>query len=76
MLTTIDNPFNPFTHWREWYAFDRDAGYFTSELLARTVITSDSLSEADQDLAIEMAIDEVVKENTLGLYKKIRDPNS
>jgi hypothetical protein len=71
MLTTLDNPFNPFTQFDEWRAFDEQAGYFTSQFLARIVITSDELSEADQSLAIEAAIDEIVKENVLGIYRKV-----
>ena len=71
MLTTVDNPYNPFTHFDEWYAFDMAAGYFSSALLARIVRTSDDLSEADQSLAIEQAIDEVVRENVLGIYRKV-----
>ena len=29
MLTTIDNPFNPFTNFDDWYAFDTSKGYNT-----------------------------------------------
>jgi len=73
MLTTVDNPFNPFTHFDEWHAYDEASGYYTSEFLARIVITSDELSEADQVLAIEHAIDEIVEENVLGLYRKVTE---
>ena len=75
MLTTVDNPYNPFTDYSDWYAWDVDAGYYTAAFLARIAITSDELSEADQDLAIELAIDEIVKENVLGLYKKVSQPS-
>jgi len=71
MLTTIDNPYNPFTHFSEWYSFDASAGYNTPSFLARVVLTSDELSEADQSIAIEQAIDEIVRENVLGIYKKV-----
>lgn len=71
MLTTIDNPFNPFTHYDEWAQFDRAAGYNTSEFLARIVRTSDELSEADQDLALEQGIQEIVSENVSGIYRRI-----
>lgn len=71
MLTTIDNPWSPVTHWDEWFAWDAAAGYHTPSLLARVAITSDELSEPDQDVALELAIDEIVKENVLGLYKKV-----
>lgn len=71
MLTTIDNPFNPFTHWDEWKSFDEDKGYYTCAYLARIAKTSDELSDADYDLAVEEAIDEICELNTLGLYKKV-----
>lgn len=72
MLTTTDNPYNPFTHWDEWLAFDTRAGYNTPAYLARIVLTSENLSEADQSQAIEDAIDEIVKENINGMYTKVK----
>jgi len=71
MLTTIDNPFNPFTEFEAWMQFDHSAGYYTSEFLARVVRTSDELSDADQDLAMELGMDEIVSENVLGKYRKV-----
>lgn len=71
MLTTVDNPFNPFTEWNEWYVFDAQKGYNTPSFLARITILSSDLSEADQDLAIEQAMDEIVKENVSGMWKKV-----
>ena len=71
MLTTVDNPFNPFTQFDEWYAYDENAGYHTSAFLARIVHNSEELSEPDQSVAIEAAIDEVVEINSLGLYRKV-----
>jgi hypothetical protein len=71
MLTTVDNPFNPFTNFDEWFAFDELLGYHTTAFLARIARTSDELSEPDQHAAIEYAIDEIVTENVLGLYKKV-----
>lgn len=71
MLTTIDNPFDPFTQYDEWLAWDEDAGYFTPGLLARFAVTSDELSVSDQELAIEYAIDEIVKENPMGVHRKV-----
>lgn len=71
MLTTIDNPFNPFNDWDEWYAFDEAKGYHSSALLDRVARTSDEMSEPDQDLAIEQAINDVIEMNDIGLYKKV-----
>jgi len=71
MLTTIDNPYDPFTQWDDWYAFDVEKQYNSCSYLARIAVTSDELSESDQHLAIEQAIDEIVEINSIGLYKKV-----
>ncbi len=71
MLTTTDNPWNPFDHYDEWYAYDTKAGHHSLAYLARIVVTSEELSELDQSLAIELAVDEIVRENLNGLYKKV-----
>lgn len=76
MLTTTDNPFDPFTQWDEWYAFDESKGYHTCAYLARITRSSDELSQTDEELAIETAIDEIVKLNVLGIYKKITRTDS
>ena len=71
MISTTDNPFNPFTQFDEWYHWDLAAGYASLGLLARLTVTSDDLSEADQSVAIENAIDEMVQENVVGRYIKV-----
>lgn len=75
MLTTIDNPFSPFTQWKEWYAYDVASGHHTCALLARITTTSDELSDVDQVIAIQDAIDEIVLENVSGVHRKILKEN-
>ena len=74
MLTTVDNPWNPFTHFDEWIQFDERSGYFTTQYLARLTLSSPDLSEVDQSDAIEQAIDEIVEQNVLGIYRKVEAP--
>jgi hypothetical protein len=76
MVTTADNPFNPFTQFDEWNTWDTSHGYHTLAFLARIVKTSSDLSEADQDFAIECAIDEIIEYNVSGVYKKVAEPTS
>lgn len=71
-LTTLDNPYSPFTQFREWFAFDESKGYNSCSYLARVAKTSDELSPADDALAIETAIDSIVELNLLGIYKKVK----
>lgn len=72
MLTTVDNPFHPFTQFDEWFVWDQHAGYHTPGLLDRVARVSDELSEADQHLAVQDAIDEIVQENVLGVFRKVK----
>lgn len=71
MLSTSDNPFNPFDDYQEWFAWDLRAGYNTPGMLARIAIVSPEQSEVDQSIAIEDAIDEIVEHNALGVYIKL-----
>lgn len=71
MLTTADNPYNPFTHYDEWRVFDEQQGYYTPAFLARVTATSMELSEVDQLLAQERGMDEIVSEDYSGLYLKV-----
>lgn len=73
MLTTVDNPFSPFTQFDEWFAYDTQRGYHTASFLARIANFSDDLSEADQHVVIQNAIDEIVRFNVLGLYRKVSE---
>jgi hypothetical protein len=71
MLTTVDNPYNPFTHWDEWWAYDIAHGYHTAGYLARIARNSDEISETDQELANEAAIDEIIEEDARGIYLRV-----
>lgn len=71
MLTTVDNPFDPFTRFNEWFEYDVSMGYNTSSFLDRVANVSNDLPEPDQALAIQDAIDQIVEENVSGMWKKI-----
>lgn len=73
MLSTNDNPYNPFTEWDDWLAWDTPR-YQSLSLLARVTRTSDDLPEQLADQAIEDAIDEIVTENVSGVHIKVKSP--
>lgn len=70
MLTTMDNPYDPFEQFDEWYSFDMDHGYNSCSYLARIARTSDQLTDAENDREVERAIDEIIKYDFMNLYKK------
>lgn len=48
MLTTLDNPYNPFTDYDKWWQWDKNNNYNTPELLARVMgDTSDALDDVE-----------------------------
>ena len=71
MLTTVDNPYDPFTQFTDWYQFDVAKGYNSCSLLDRCCKTSIDLSEIENQIAIETAIDEICKYNLSGMHIKV-----
>lgn len=71
MLTTIDNPFDPFEDFASWFVYDSEKGYNTCGLLALVSGTSDSFIEEVNDDLTEEAIDSIIENDFLHIYKKI-----
>lgn len=68
LLTTTDNPYDPFEEWGEWVAFDNFKGYHTPQLLDRVLATSDELSEKDENLAFAEACESIIHDFGPELY--------
>lgn len=66
MLSTSDNPFNPFKEFDSWFAFDLSKGYNTLSYLANLAETSDDALDLENTLAINEAIMEAVNINLTG----------
>ena len=71
MLTTVDNPFDPFEQFTSWFMFDEEKGYHTCSYLGRIARTSDQLSEEENELENERAIYEILKYDFRNIYKKV-----
>ena len=71
MLTTLDNPYNPFEQFTHWLLFDKEQGYNTCEYLARIAYLSDDMTQKEENEEIERAIDEIIFTNPLPIYKKV-----
>lgn len=71
MLSTIDNPFDPFEQFVQWFLFDIEKGYNSCSLLARIIQVSDDMSEPEIDAETERAIDAIIENDVLNIYKKV-----
>lgn len=74
-LTTYDNPFDPFTQFDSWFAFDTEKGYYTCSRIARLTNLTDDMSEVERNEEIERAIDKIIEIDILDLYKKVKREN-
>ena len=70
-LTTIDNPYDPIDNFDEWYAFDMQKGYNSCAYLARIVSDSNKMIDEEIRKDTEEAIDEIIKYDFLGIYRKV-----
>lgn len=71
MLTTFDNPFDPFDEFVPWFLFDVEKGYNTCSKLARIAHSSDEMSTIEDKRETERAIDEIINYDFLNIYKKV-----
>ena len=72
-LTTIDNPYDPFTQFNSWFMFDIEKGYNTCGYLGRIARTSDQFTDEENDEEIERAIDEIIKYDFMNIYRKVKN---
>lgn len=71
MLTTFDNPYNPFDDFNSWFLFDVEKGYNSCAYLARIAKTSDQFTDKENNEEIEKAIDEIIKLDFMNIYTKV-----
>lgn len=71
MLTTIDNPYNPFDDFTLWLLYDKELGYNTCEFLARIAKLSSDLSDKETEDEIERAMNEIIEHDPFNVYKKV-----
>ena len=71
MLTTFDNPYDPFDDFVSWWMFDIEKGYNTCSLLARIARYSEEFSTIEDKIETERAIEAIIDNDFLNIYKKV-----
>jgi hypothetical protein len=72
MLSTIDNPYDPFDNFSSWYMYDVESGYNSCAYLARIAKTSEQFTDTENDEEIERAIDEIIQYDFRNIYVKVK----
>lgn len=70
MLTTVDNEFDPFEEFIPWFLYDTEKGYNCCARVARIANFTDDMSVEEAFAENERAIDEIIANDFLGIYKK------
>ena len=73
MLTTLDNPFDPFNEFASWYMFDCEKGHNTSSRLARIANIDAEMSQKEVDDEMDRAMDLIVKYDLEDKYIKVQE---
>lgn len=69
-ITTVDNPFNPFTEFKHWFTWDESHGYHTCEWIAKIAGTPTNIGPFAQEASFSDAIDSLI-ELFPQVYKKL-----
>lgn len=72
LISTTDNPWNPFTQYHDWHYWDTAVlGHCSEERLASIAYFSDAMTEEESDRENERAIDEMIRRDPLGIFIKV-----
>ena len=73
-VTTDDNPNDFFKEFQDWYNFDTQKGYGTCSYVMRIALLkgfSTEMNEEEQNEIINEAVNEIVRLNLNGKYRKV-----
>ena len=62
MITTSDNPWNPFTNFTEWYMYDMDKGYDTCGRLSKLAPIDDTFPINIKTEILDEAHEKMIKQ--------------
>lgn len=72
-VTTVDNPYNPFNDFEHWFLFDTEKGYYTSSKLARLTHLKDNMTQIEESIEVERAVDRLIELDPLDIYIKVEN---
>ena len=70
LLTTLDNPYNPFVDFTSWYMFDCEKGHNTSSRLARIANFDSEMTQKEREEEMDRAMDLIVRYDLEDIYIK------
>lgn len=71
MLSTVDNPFNPFDEFLNWFMYDSQKHYDSCSFVARQANLKPTMSQIERERETERVIDEIIANDFLGIRIKV-----
>lgn len=76
LLTTIDNPFNPFDDFASWYEFDCEKEHFTCSRIARLADIDDEMTQREVEDELERVMNFIVRYDPEEKYMKVHETSA
>lgn len=74
MLTTHDNPYDPFDEFHEWFLYDIEHHYYSCSRLDRITEDKEGMTQREEIIEMERAIDEIIFHDDANIFKKVSRP--
>ena len=70
-ISTFDNKFDPLNQFKDWMMEDDRLGHGAMCLLARRAKNSDELTDEENEIENERAIDEIIRHDLANVFRKL-----
>ena len=70
LLTTTDNPYNPFEQFSLWNLFDKEKGHHTCDLIGRLSQLSDGMTQKEEEEEYDRVADFIIQHDMQDKYKR------
>ena len=70
LLTTIDNPYDPFEEFSLWNLFDKEKGHNTCELIGRLSRMSFDMTSKEEEEEYDRVVDFIILHDLQDKYKR------
>lgn len=70
LLTTIDNPYNPFDDFSLWELFDKEKGHNTCDLIGRLSQITDEMTQREEEAEYDRVADFIIRYDPHHKYKR------
>lgn len=74
LVSTTDNPYNPWTQYELWSKMDASLGYHTPQYVARLYHLADPEQQYQEDWMREQVHQDIVEQNITGTYVLVPEP--